>query len=121
MIKNKKGVSIISLVLCAVMVMFVVSAVAVATNNSAILRVREIARNQNNVEESLAYTRTYSKDQVMSVARQAFVNNYIELYDGKVDLEGFEALVIGEMMQTIPAEQLEEYNIIITEDGIYIE
>lgn len=121
MLKSKRGASIISLALCAVTVGFVIAAVVVAVNNSATLRAQLIADSQKNVVESSAYTKVYEKYEVVTIARQAFANNYLQLYDGKVDLEGFKALVIGEMMQTIPMEQLEEYNITITEDSISVE
>lgn len=121
MLRNKRGLSIISLVLCAVALTFIISALVVATNNSARYRAYLIADKQPIIEESQAYSKVYTKSEVINMARQAFANNYLDLYDGKVDLKGFEALVIGEMMQTIPMEQLEEYNITITKDGVNVE
>ena len=123
MLKNKRGVSIISLVLCAVSVVLIISAVVVATNNSLMYRAYLIAnRYVNETEaENLAYSKIYTKHEVIDVARQAFVNNYLSLYDNEVDFEGFKALVIGEMMQTIPINQLEDYNINITQDGVTVE
>lgn len=123
MLKNKRGVSIISLVLCAVSVVLIISAVVVATNNSLMYRAYLIAnRYVNETEaENLAYSKIYTKHEVIDIARQAFVNNYLSLYDNEVDFEGFKALVIGEMMQTIPINQLEDYNINITQDGVIVE
>lgn len=118
---NKKGASIISLLLCVIAITLVTTALVVATNNSARYRASKIIDSRENVQESLASVKIYTKSEVISVARQAFVNNYIEFYDGNVDLEGFRALVIGEMMQVIPINQLEKYDIHVTKDGVTVE
>lgn len=121
MLKTKKGVSALSLVLCTVVVGLVVVALIVATNNSAAFRAQLTAKNQSDVVENSAYTKVYSLDEVKAIARQSFANNYILLYEGQVDMTGFEALIIGEMEQQIPARQLTNYNIFVTQDGIEVQ
>lgn len=118
MLRFKKGLSLITLVLCGVIITLGITALVVATNNSAIFMAKEIASKQNTVIETGAYTKIYSVHQVETVARQSFANNYLYLYDQEIDLEGFKVLVIGEIMQTIPAGQLENYDIQITADGV---
>ncbi len=121
MIKGKRGTSIISLALAAIAIALTTTALVVATNNSAIYRAGEMRKN-NKVEnvETKAYVKIYNLSEVRTIARQAFANNYLEFYDNNVDLEGFEALVIGEMMQQIPQNQLEDYEIKVTEDRITV-
>ena len=120
MLKGKRGVSIISLCLCAVAIMFVVSAVVVTTNNSAMCEAERIV-SQTKVVESSAYTKVYKISEVETIARQAFVNNYLAYYDGEVDLLEFEALVLGEMAQTIPMRQLDNYAVFVSADGVEVE
>lgn len=120
MLRVKTGASIISLCLCAVAVSFIVSALVVATNNSAMYRAELIASKQNNIIENSAYIKVYEKGEIIAIARQAFANNYLDYYDGEVDLEGLEALVIGEVMQTIPLKQLDGYEIYVTADGVNV-
>jgi len=120
MLRSKKGASIISLALCAVAITLVTTALVVATNNSAEYRASKMVKN-NYVVESSAYSKTYRLTEVEQVAKQAFANNYLSFYDKEVDLEGFYALVVGEMMETIPQNQLENYNIIVTSDGVDVE
>lgn len=120
MLKFKKGTSIISLALCAVAIIMVTCALVIATNNSAIYRAREILKQQNKPTQMDAYVKIYTKSEIETVARQAFANNYLAFYDNVVNIEGFEALVIGEIMQTIPEEQLEAYEINVTPDRVNI-
>ena len=118
---KKRGVSIISLALCAVAITLVTTALVVATNNSAMYRA-QMFRNENTQQiESSAYTKIYTLNEVRNIARQAFANNYLDFYDGNVGLSGFEALIIGEMMQQIPLKQLEDYNIYVVDDGVFVE
>ena len=113
----KKGASIISLALCVVAITLVTTALVVATNNSAEYRASKTVK-ENRVVESYAYVKTYSLAEVETIARQAYANNYLSFYDKEVDLEGLYALVVGEMMQVIPQNQLEDYDIIITSNGV---
>jgi len=121
MLKGKKGTSLISLALCAVAITLVTTALVVATNNSAMYRYEKAQRQQSKVVESVAYTKIYRLDEVTNIARQAFANNYLSFYDNEVDLEGFEALVIGEMMEQIPQNQLEDYVINVSSEGVQVE
>lgn len=120
MLKDKKGTSIISLVLCAVAISLVTTALVVATNNAAVYRAQKMTYNNTKVVETSAYKDTDRVENVRKIANQAFVNNYLSFYDKQVDLEGFKALVIGEMMQTIPQNELEDYTIDITADGVSV-
>ena len=121
MINKKRGVSIISLTLCAVAITLVTTALVVATNNSAMYRAQKYINENTKQVESYAYTKIYSISEVTNIARQAFANNYLSFYDGEVDLDGFEALILGEMMQQIPVNQLENYNINVVDDGVFVE
>jgi hypothetical protein len=121
MLNTKKGASAISLVLCGVAMAFIVSALIVATNNSAMSKAQVIAQKEINVVEDLAYTKVYTLNEIKIVAKQAFANNYLSLYDNEVDMAGFEALVVGEMQQTIPQEQLDNYNIFVSQDGVEVQ
>ena len=121
MLNKKRGASVISLVLCGVALTLVVSALVVATNNSAMYRAQMIAENNSKVIENSAYTRVYTLNEVKAIAKQAFANNYLALYDNEVGMQGFEALVIGDMKQTVPQEQLDNYNIYVTRDGIEVQ
>ena len=121
MLKGKKGASIISLALCAVALTLVTAALTIATNNSAMYRANEIAKKQVKVVENSAYTKVYRLSEVEQVARQAFANNYLSFYDKEVDLLGLEALVLGEMLETIPEKQLDNFRVIVTPDGVDVE
>ena len=123
MLKSKKGASIISLSMCAVAIMLITAALVVTTNNSAKYTAEQVVARRKNtaVEESLASTKIYTKAEVISVARQAYANSYLALHDEEVDLEGFEALVIGEMMQVLPIYEIEKYDISITENGVTVD
>lgn len=121
MLNIKRGTSVISLVLCGVALTLVVSALVVATSNSAMYRAQMIAENNSKVIEHSAYTKVYTLSEVKTIAKQAFTNNYLALYDNEVGMSGFEALVIGEMRQTVPQEQLDNYNIYVTRDGIEVQ
>lgn len=118
MLKGKRGVSIISLVLCAVAITFVTTALVVATNNSAEYRVARIMKRQNAIVDSSAYVKVYSLNEVENVARQAFVDNYLSYYNGEVTLLGFEALVLGQIQETIPVNQLDNFIVYVTADGV---
>ena len=121
MLNRKRGTSVISLVLCGVALTFVVAALVVATSNSAMYRAQMIAENNSKVIENSAYTKVYTLNEVKSIAKQAFANNYLALYDNEVGMQGFEALVINEMKKTIPQEQMDNYNIYVTRDGIEVQ
>lgn len=121
MLNLKKGTSVISLVLCAVAITLVTTALVVATNNSAIFRAQMIKNKETQPLESYAYVKVYNINEVESIARQAYANSYLAFYDNEVDLEGLEALVIGEMMQEIPQNQLENYIIQVTIDGVSVQ
>lgn len=120
MLRSKRGASIISLALCAVAIALVTSALVVATNNSAEYRASKMVKTDYVVESS-AYVKTYKLTEVEHIARQAYANNYLSFYDKEVDLEGFYALVVGEMMESVPQNQLENFNIIVTSDGVDVE
>ena len=121
MLNRKKGTSAISLVLCGVALVLVTAALVVATNSSAMFRAQMIADNNSNVVENSAYTKVYTLGDVKSIAKQAFANNYLSLYDNKVGITEFKELVIGEIKQIIPEEQLNNYNIYITQDEIEVQ
>jgi len=121
MVKFKRGVSIISLTLCGIVMTLVTTALVLATNNSAVYRYEEAQRAKPRVIERRAYIKVYETYEVMNIARQAFANNYLSFYDKQVDLQGFEALVIGEMMQQIPQNQLEDFTITVTSDRVTVE
>lgn len=120
MLKNKNGVSIISLVLCAVAVGLVTTALVVATNNSAEFRAARIMEKQNTIVDSSAYVKVYNLNEVENVAKQAYVDNYLSYYNKEVTLLGFEALVLGQMQETIPVKQLDNFTIYVTSDGIEV-
>ena len=117
---RKQGASIISLALCAVAMTLVTTALVLSTNNAAEYKAYQMAK-ENKVVESSAYTKVYRLSEVRTVAKQAFADSYLAFYDKEVNLEGLEALVLGEMMQTIPQNQLENYEIIVTSDGVDVE
>ena len=121
MYRFKRGTSIISLALCAVAITLVTTALVIATNNSAMYRAQRVLEKQAKVIETSAYTKIYKLSEVKNIARQAFANNYLSFYDSEVDLEGFEALVLGEMMQQIPLNQLENYIVDVSHDGVDVQ
>lgn len=116
--KSKKGTSIISLVLCAVIVTLVTTALVLANRNSAMFRAA--LEDEDRVVEKSAYIKVYRTTEVRDIAKQAFANNYLAFYDGDVDLEGFKALILGEMMQQIPLNQLEDFDVNVTPDGVTV-
>ena len=121
MFKGKRGVSIISLTLAAIAIALTTTALVVATNNSARYRAEEMRKNNKVVNvETKAYVKIYSLSEVRAIARQAFADNYLDFYNNNVNLEGFEALVIGEMMQQIPQNQLEDYVVTVTADSVVV-
>lgn len=117
---GKKGTSIISLALCAVAISLVTTALVVATNNAAMFRANEMAKEQKRIVETTAYRRVYGLGEVTTIARKAFVDNYLPFYDKEVDIEGFRALVLGDIMQKVPTNQLDNYNITITSDSVEV-
>ena len=112
---KKRGASIISLALSFIAISLVVAALVVALNNT---REYNMAKQEDEAFDSLAYVKVYTKSEIEKVARQAFANNYLSFYDKEVDLEGLEALVIGEIEETVPASQLDNFEIIVTSDGV---
>lgn len=120
MINLKKGTSIISLVLCAVIISLVTAALVVTLNNTREYNLVKARQNELSVENS-AYVRVYTKSEVEQVARQAFADNYLSFYDKEVDLEGFEALVMGDILNEIPKYELDKYIVTVTADGIDVE
>ena len=120
MLNGKKGASIISLALAAVALTLTTTALVIATNNSAMYRYEKAKRQQVKEIDRVAYVKVYTLDEVKSVARQAYVDNYLSFYEKEVDLQGLEALVIGEMMEHIPQNQLDKYSIIVTDDSINV-
>jgi hypothetical protein len=62
-----------------------------------------------------------NKEEIRNIARQAYVDNYLPFYDNEIDFDGFVALVMGDIMQKVPANQLDGYNVIVTEDGVEVE
>ena len=118
MSNTKKGVSVVSLALCVVAVSLIVAALVVTTNNAAMLKAQEV---QNNVIEDSAYIKVYTLEEVKTIAKQAYVNNYLSLYEGQVDLAGFEMLVIKEMQKQVPIGQLNGFNVFVSPDGIEVQ
>ena len=121
MFNLKKGTSVISLVLCAVVIALVTTALVVATNNSAVFRAQMLEKEQLQKVETHAYTKVYVINEVRNIARQAYVNNYITFYNNEVNLQEFEQLIIQEMVQQIPQNQMENYVIQVTPDGVYVQ
>lgn len=121
MLKVKRGASIISLALCAIAITLITTALVIAQNNSAVYRAQMVENSQSQIIDSSAYTKVYKLSEVRNIARQAFANNYLSFYDNEVNLEGLEALVIGEMMHTIPQEQLESFVVEVTPDGVDVQ
>ncbi len=121
MLKGKMGASMISLILCAIAVTLVTAALVIANYNSAIFKAQQIANKNKAQFEISAYSKIYTKAEIEIIARQAFVDNYLSFYDKNVDFEGFEALIMGEIMRQVPVDQLEEYNIHVLTDGVIVE
>lgn len=120
MLKVKKGASIFSLVLCAVIVALVTTALVVTTSNYGLFMAQRDAKNDNVVEKS-AYTKVYTIEEVKTIARSAYANNYLAFYDNEVTFDGFEQLIMKEIANQIPQEQLGNYIINITPDGIDVQ
>lgn len=118
---NNREVSVISITLCAIAITLVTTALVIATGNSATFRASMVKEQENNVVESSEYTKIYKLSEVQSLARQAYVDNYLSFYDKAVDLEGFKALVVGDLMQLVPENQLENYSITVTIDGVDVQ
>lgn len=118
---EKKNVSIISLALCAVAITLVTAALVVARMNDIDYKAQMMQEKQPQQVETQAYVKVYKLQEVVNIARQAYADNYLSFYDKQVDLEGFEVLVIGEMMQNIPHNQLEDYEIKVTSDGVDVQ
>ncbi len=121
MFNLKKGTSAISLVLCAIAITLVTTALVIATNNSAKFRAQMLEKEQVKSVESSAYTKVYKIDEVRSIARQAYVNNYLAFYNNEVNLQKFEQLIIQEMVGQIPQNQMESYVVEVTPDGVYVQ
>lgn len=121
MFNLKKGTSAISLGLCAIAITLVTTALVIATNNSAKFRAQMLEKEQVKSVESSAYTKVYKIDEVRSIARQAYVNNYLDFYKNKVNLQKFEQLIIQEMVGQIPQNQMESYVVEVTPDGVYVQ
>lgn len=121
MLKNKRGASMFSIVLCLVAMTLIIATLLIVTNNSATMRAQWILNNSNVKVESLAYTKIYNINEVKDVARQAYANNYLDFYDHEINFEEFKTLVMNEIMKTIPTSQLDSYNIDITPDGIDVQ
>ena len=115
---NKRGVSLISIILCFVAISLVTAALVVAINNAADYRISSIAKNAVEIIDSSAYIKVYTKNEIDAIARQAFADNYLTYYDGVVDVEGLEALVISDIQEKVPEAQLENYEIIVTQNGV---
>lgn len=121
MSNGKSGVAILSLILCTLVVGLVFAALAVATNNSAIFKAKLAVEKQNGVIENSAYIKVYTLEEIKAVARQAYANNYLALYEEQVDMSGFITLVLNEMNNTVPREQLSKYNVFVSQDGIEVQ
>lgn len=120
--EKERPVSIISLTLCAIAITLITSALVVAKlNHESYLAESYRKENVVNVVETKAYVKIYSLGEVRSIARQAFVDNYLSFYDNEVDLEGFEALILGDMLNKIPEQQLYDYVVSVTADGVDVQ
>ena len=115
---KKRGASIISIALCFIAISLVTGALAVAVWNDMSYKMNSMALRDSVVMDSSAYIKIYTKNEIVGVARQAFADNYLTFYDGVVDLEGLEALVIGQMEETVPRAQLDNYEVIVTANGV---
>ena len=119
MFKKKTGASIISLALCFVAIACVTTALVAANYNSAMYNAKELDRKSiTQVVDSSAYVKVYTIDEVRDVANQAFVDNYLAYHEGKLDLVGLEALVLGDIANKITLEQLDNYAVYVMEDGV---
>ena len=119
MLGRKRGISIISLSLSIVAMGLVATALIVTTNNVAENRARAVKPVR--FVESSAYTKVYTKQEVENIAIKSFVDNYLPYYDGEITLVELEALVLGDLMQRIPKEQLDNYVVRITGDTVEVD
>lgn len=116
MLRLKKGASIISLGLCLVAVCLVTSALVVAKKNDYEYKASLV----NNVENN-AYVKVYTLDEVKSIARQAYVDEYLPFADGEITITTLKENVVENMKKTVPDEQLESFEIFVYDDGITVE
>ena len=116
----KRGVSVISLVICAVVITLTVSALVIANNNSAIFKAS--MKNKDNVDilESSAYTDVYTPEQVEQIAIDAYVDEYMDFYEGKMSVEELAALVRENMLDKIGENELDKYEIVVHENSIEV-
>ena len=121
MLKGKRGVSFISLAIFSLVFILIVVGIVCAVNGSREYKEELVAKRQRSVViDKNSYVKVYSKNEIENVARQAYVDNYMQYLDNEVDLDGFSALVIGQMGRAIPSNQLDKYLIIVMDDGIDI-
>lgn len=120
MFREKSGASAISLILCGVIITLVTTALVVATLNSGINRA-QMNEKQVNQMETLSYSKVYNIGEIRNIAKQSYVNNFISFYEGEVSLQEFKQLVLKDIMQAVPQEQLQEYVVNVTPDGVNVE
>ena len=116
----KRGVSVISLVLCAVVITLTISALVIANNNSATFKANMESKENIDVLESSAYTDVYTADQVKQIAIDAYVNEYLDYYEGKMSIEELDALVRERMLDKVGENELAKYEIIVHENSIEV-
>ena len=116
MLRFKKGASIISLGLCLVAVCLVTSALVVTRKNNYEYK----ASLEKNVEDN-AYVKVYTLDEVNQVARQAYVDEYIQFAEGTITITTFRDNVLANMQNTIPSDQLLNFNVFVFDDGVTVE
>ena len=121
MLKNKKGASAISLILCAIVISILTVAIVVAASNSATFRANERAKKEAKILNSQAYTKVYTLEEVQEIAKQAFVDNYISFYEEEVSFTEFKDLILAQINKTIPSSQMVKYNVYVYNDGVTVQ
>lgn len=115
MIKSKKGTSIISITLCLVALVLVTSALVIAKRNDSIYKASLVKTEED------AYVKVYSLDDIKSIAKQSYVDNYLPFADGKISFFQFRQNVENEISKIVPFEQLVKVNIYVYKDGIDVQ
>lgn len=116
MLRLKKGASIISLGLCLVAVCLVTSALVVARKNNYEYK----ASLEKSVEDN-AYVKVYTLDEVNQIARRAYVDEYLQFAEGKVTISTLKENVLLNMQNTIPYDQLLNFDVFVFDDGVTVE
>ena len=75
MLKNKRGISMISLVLCALVVATITTALVLAKRNQEEYIKASRVESVRSIEETQAYVKIYTRSEVANIAKKAYVNN----------------------------------------------